>query len=258
MLLAPLSLSPLGATALVRGEAAQTHSDHAIDPAQHCDGNVPDEWGSTGAHNVKVRPSTTRLYRELRGVDLAAAARLDNHAVWQRRILDAIPDDSNRFLVFKPRRTGVGNVIEALVSSLLFAVVTHRVFLVDWAPSGPPSALPFITAELCDALDFPLAPQHLALSHPNVRLHYEAAVAAGSLVEVGPMMPVAVAVARLPDYNTSPTWTPLHSTAFHPAHRGVSTQPVVEFLSSRVHDLYSLFAWVRATLGYGARPWLGV
>jgi hypothetical protein len=212
MLLAPLSLSPLGATALVRGEAAQTHSDHAIDPAQHCDGNVPDEWGSTGAHNVKVRPSPSRLYRELRGVDLAAAARLDNHAVWQRRILDAIPDDSNRFLVFKPRRTGVGNVIEALVSSLLFAVVTHRVFLVDWAPSGPPSALPFITAELCDALDFPLAPQHLALSHPNVRLHYEAAVAAGSLVEVGPMMPVAVAVARLPDYNHV---AHLDSTAFH-------------------------------------------
>jgi hypothetical protein len=63
----------------------------------------------------------------------AAVAVLDAHAAWQRSILDAAPDaaSTTRFLVFRPRRTGVGNVVEALLSSLLFAVLTRRVFLVS-------------------------------------------------------------------------------------------------------------------------------
>lgn len=81
--------------------------------------------------SLPPRLPAAALYRHDRRSDREAAVMLDAYASWQRGVLDGPPTASTRFLVFRPRRTGVGNVIEALLSSLLYAVLTHRVFLVS-------------------------------------------------------------------------------------------------------------------------------
>lgn len=168
---------------VISGTVVNSGQPTSSETEKHCAADDPKrDCANTLTRSRRANPLS--LFRNESELDWTAAVRLEAHATWQRQVLEASPSKHNRFLIFRPRRTGLGNVIEAAVSSLLVAVVTKRVFLVDWAPTEGSSTLPFITEELRDALDPPLASRHLDLRHPAVLAHIKAAGESGAELSV--------------------------------------------------------------------------